>query len=419
MTTSTPHESAPAPDQTDRAIIAAAEEEGIGCPCDVLVLDDATGALTAFALATMAEHEDGRVITRASSRALTTALAARFAEALASGRLVLATAGEEGTEPAALAEAAAAGEGCLTVLARLPKSLRALEDTALALAGARSGDGERELTLVAGGRVKHMTRSQNEVLARAFTEVRGGRGVGKSRALIASGVREDAPAPRAQEGGAEVAVLGERRTLALRAHGGVFGGAAADAGSLLLLDALDEHLRRGTEGIRSAIDLGSGNGLLTAYLAAALPGARVRGSDDDADAVLSTRATLAANGLDRDGVDVLWEDALERTREEAEAAAELDDLLGDEDGPGAAAPGGVGGVDLVVLNPPFHDGTAVDATLVQDLLDAAARVLRPGGELWLVHNSSLRYRAELARRIGAVHERARDRRFTVLSARRR
>ena len=145
----------------------------------------------------------------------------------------------------------------------------------------------------------------------------------------------------------------------------------------------------------------------------------MRGSDDDADAVLSTRATLAANGLDRDGVDVVWEDALERTRAEAESAAALDDLLGDEDGPGAAAPGGVGGVDLVVLNPPFHDGTAVDATLVQDLLDAAARVLRPGGELWLVHNSSLRYRAELARRIGSVRERARDRRFTVLSARRR
>ena len=72
--------------------------------------------------------------------------------------------------------------------------------------------------------------------------------------------------------------------------------------------------------------------------------------------------------------------------------------------------------DLVLLNPPFHDGTVVDATLVQGLLDAAARVLRPGGQLWFVHNSHLRYRPEVEARFGAVRQRARDRRFTVLSA---
>ncbi|MGO3211075.1 MAG: hypothetical protein ACTIJK_14910, partial [Brachybacterium sp.] len=29
------------PDQTDRVIIAAAEELGAGCPCDLVVVDDA------------------------------------------------------------------------------------------------------------------------------------------------------------------------------------------------------------------------------------------------------------------------------------------------------------------------------------------------------------------------------------------
>src|SRR5699024_12851282 len=75
-----------------------------------------------------------------------------------------------------------------------------------------------------------------------------------------------------------------------------------------------------------------------------------------------------------------------------------------------------GGAARVLRNPPFHDGTVVDATLVQGLLDAAARVLRLGGQLWFVHNSHLRYRAELTRRFGDVRQRARDRRFTVLSA---
>ena len=49
-----------APDQTDRAIIAAAEEIGTGCPCDVLVLDDATGALTGHALEVMAAPRPAR-----------------------------------------------------------------------------------------------------------------------------------------------------------------------------------------------------------------------------------------------------------------------------------------------------------------------------------------------------------------------
>src|SRR5690606_15990805 len=115
--------------------------------------------------------------------------------------------------------------------------------------------------------------------------------------------------------------------------------------------------------LRAAADLGCGNGLMTAYLAAALPETSVLGSDVDADAVGSTRETLAANDLTRENVQVSWDDALSGLDAES--------------------------LDLVLLNPPFHDGTTVDATLVQGLLDSAARVLRPGGQLWFVHNSHL------------------------------
>src|SRR5699024_9507998 len=75
-----------------------------------------------------------------------------------------------------------------------------------------------------------------------------------------------------------------------------------------------------------------------------------------------------------------------------------------------------GSADLVLLNPRFHDGTVIDATLVQELLDAAARGLRPRAQLWFGHNSHLRYRPEVEARIGAPRQQARDRRFTVLSA---
>lgn len=381
--TTGPDTPGPSPlDQTERVILRAAEEEsGTGCPCDLVVVGDSTGALTAAALDSVSAQPEARVWSWNTSRAETTALAERFAGA-AAGRLVLAA--EE--DPAPLEEFAAGSDAHL-VLARLPKSLAGLDDLARRLA---SRAGREDLTLIAGGRVKHMTRSQNDVLAGSFTEVRASRGLGKSRALIASGPRPDAAAPQPAAGAATVRVRGQERELALRGSGGVFGRARADAGSLLLLDALDAALVAGEVTAQRAVDLGSGNGLLTAHLAAALPGAQVLGSDDDADAVASTRATLEASGLARDGVRVAWDESLSQ---EADGSA-----------------------DLVLLNPPFHDGTVIDATLVQELLDAAARVLRPRGQLWFVHNSHLRYRPEVEARIGATRQQARDRRFTVLSA---
>lgn len=386
------------PDQTDRVILREAEEIGaLAGTGDVVVLGDATGALVRAALEAVGDGGD-RVIALDMSRGALEALAATFGLERDGGRLVLPGLDLQGldlhgpdlqgsdlqgpgADPDALTDARCA-------LMRLPKSLAALQARMLELRAVP--------VVIAGGRVKHMTRSQNDVLATTHREVRATRGLGKSRALVASGPRGEQAAPTRPAVAAhelEIRVAGASRPVSLRGIGGVFGGASADAGSLLLLDALDAALLDGTlepAAIESAVDLGCGNGLLTAWLAHALPQARLRASDDDADAVAATRATLEASGLAREGVDVVWEASL------ADAAD--------------------AGADLVVLNPPFHDGTAVDAMLVQELLDAAGRVLRPGGQLWLVHNSLLRYRDEVADRIGPVRQRARDRRFTVLSA---
>lgn len=374
-----------APDQTDRVILAEVERDGIACPCDVLVIEDATGALTDASLEALRGQDGARVLSWHSSARRSRELAARFDEQIADGSLVL----PGGPEPVELAELAARAEAH-HVLARLPKALHTLEERARAVAGTWRGE---TIHLVAGGRVKHMTRQQNELLGRIFDEVHATRGIGKSRGLVATGIAGPVEPARPAEGRCTVPVRGSGREIALRGIGGVFGGASADAGSQLLLQALDRAVADGQVTLDQqarAVDLGSGNGLLTAYLATAFPDARVLASDDDADAVRSTRATLAASGLDTDRVTVTWDDALSRQEE--------------------------GSADLVLLNPPFHDGPGMDPTLVKGMLDAAARVLRPGGELWMVHNSHLRYRTEMERRVGPVRQRSRDRRFTVLSA---
>ncbi|MDK3255048.1 class I SAM-dependent methyltransferase [Blastococcus capsensis] len=78
-----------------------------------------------------------------------------------------------------------------------------------------------------------------------------------------------------------------------------------------------------------------------------------------------------------------------------------------------------GSVDLVVCNPPFHVGAAVVTTAADRLFTAAARVLRPGGELWTVYNSALRYRPVLNRIVGPTRVAGQDPRFTVTVSRRR
>ncbi|MCS6711204.1 methyltransferase [Brachybacterium sp. EF45031] len=371
-------------DQTDRAALEHLDRLPAVRECgEILVIDDVTGALTATGL------ETGRVVAWQTSRRAAEALAERFPQAIEAGRLVVA--GLDPVGPVPLEEVAWASTA-ETALVRLPKALLALDHRARALARAAAAR-DIGFSLLASGRVKHMTRRQNEVLAAAFTQVEAQRGVGKSRALLATGPRKDLEQPPVMAGQAQVTVRGAAETIPLCGVGGVFGGAAADAGSLLLLASLDEVVRGGElDAVETAGDLGCGNGLLTAYLLRALPQARVVAADDDADAIDSTGRTLESVWRPefRDRVELRWEPSFRGVPDQS--------------------------LDLVLLNPPFHDGPGVDPTLVQGLLDAAARVLRPGGRLWMVHNSHLRYRPEVERRVGPVRQRVRDRRFTVLEA---
>ena len=85
-----------------------------------------------------------------------------------------------------------------------------------------------------------------------------------------------------------------------------------------------------------------------------------------------------------------------------------DDAFGDQ--PDAS-------LDLVVLNPPFHLGATVHTGAASKLFAAAARVLKPGGELVTVYNSHLGYRAELTRVVGPTDELSRTSKFTVTRSR--
>jgi 16S rRNA (guanine1207-N2)-methyltransferase len=349
-------------DATDRLLLDEAADDIAAHPDAVVVVDDAHGALTLGAVA------------------LHGATGVRVHQDLLVGELALA-ANAERTGLTGSYRALPLGpelvRGARVVLAKAPKSLEALRELVQVVAA----DADPGVTLYVGGRVKHMTLGMNDVLGEGFTAVSATLARQKSRVLVARGprpVQQSFPICR------EHADLG----LTLCAHGAAFAGAKVDRGTRALMAVLPGAVPDAT----TALDLGCGTGALAVALASARPGLTVIGVDQSAAAVASASATAAANGL-TDRVRVVRDDA----------GATLPDQS----------------VDLVVCNPPFHLGVAVSETLAQRLFTGAARVLRPGGELWCVYNSHLPHRDALRRIVGPTRQITRDPTFTITASTRR
>lgn len=350
-------------DATDRLLLDEAAAALALCdPGEVAVVDDTHGALTLGAVA------------------LHGASGVRVAQDLLVGERALARNAERAGLTGSFRSVPLGpdlADGARVVLVQAPKGLDALREIAEVLASSAAPD----VTVLVGGRVKHMTHAMNDVLRDSFTDVSATLARQKSRVLVACGPRPGASSfPRRQDH----PDLG----LTVCAHGAAFAGTKVDVGTRTLLRSRD----RMAPAAGVALDLGCGTGVLAAALAAARPALRVVAADQSTAAVRSAAATAAANGLAQ-RIEVVRDDAA--------------DSLPD------------GSVDLVVLNPPFHVGAAVVTSAADRLFAAAARVLRPGGELWTVYNSALRYKPELARAVGPTRLVEQTPKFTVTVSTRR
>lgn len=255
-------------------------------------------------------------------------------------------------------------------LARLPKSLAALDQHAAVVQGAQ------DVTYLGGARVRHMNRSMNEVLAKHFAAVTASLGRSKSRVLRAwgpQGTESDWPKVREHED------LG----FAVAAYGATFGGTKIDPGTRLLLMALAGGGGADPLEAVDVLDWGCGNGSLSMWLAKEGFN-NVKARDVSWSAVAATSVAAEVNGVE---LDATWGDG----------------LTGYEDD----------SLDAIVTNPPFHQGVAKDSTDTIEMFADAARVLRPGGELWCVFNSHLPFRRALNEALGPTKVVAQDRHYTV------
>ena len=138
---------------------------------------------------------------------------------------------------------------------------------------------------------------------------------------------------------------------------GIFGWDKLDRGSAFLIDQLPQFLTRFSRQPQSLLDLGCGYGYL-AWEGHRLGITQLTATDNNAAALTAAEKNLSQ-------IDNL---------EYSVVAADAGDLV-------------QGSFDLLLCNPPFHQGFTVDGTLGNKFLNSANRLLATGGQALFVVNS--------------------------------
>lgn len=168
--------------------------------------------------------------------------------------------------------------------------------------------------------------------------------------------------------------------LTIKTLPGVFSRDGLDVGSQLLLSTFTPH----TKG--KVLDVGCGAGVLAVSLAAHSPKVRLTLCDVSATAVEASKATLAANNI--------------------EGSVLASNVYSDIQGR----------FDMIISNPPFHDGLQTSLDAAQSLIRGAVRHLNMGGELRIVANAFLPYPKVLDETFGNHEVLAQTGRFKVYRA---
>lgn len=162
------------------------------------------------------------------------------------------------------------------------------------------------------------------------------------------------------------------RTLSIKSLAGVFSQNKLDIGTAELLPFLTQ-----IQGKKIA-DFGCGAGVIACHLAIYNPQAKIMAYDVDAFALASIALTIEHNQL---------------TNIEYQAVTGVDDI--DRD------------FDVIVSNPPFHQGVETSYDVSEQLCHQAKKHLNAQGQVWLVANRFLNYPSLLAQhfaRVDIVHD---------------
>jgi len=170
--------------------------------------------------------------------------------------------------------------------------------------------------------------------------------------------------------------------LHLQSLPGVFGRSSIDPGARFLTSVLGRNLSLLPES-GTVCDLGCGNGVLGLWVKSTRPQLRIVQSDDHLPSVESARKNAQDAGVE---LDVVAGDCLESV-----------------DAP----------IDMVLCNPPFHDGHKQLDNIARNMFRQSADKLSADGKLVVVANRHLAYKAIMQRMFHSVELMDSDSKFNV------
>ncbi|MFT6917149.1 MAG: 23S rRNA (guanine1835-N2)-methyltransferase [Motiliproteus sp.] len=175
----------------------------------------------------------------------------------------------------------------------------------------------------------------------------------------------------------------EQTQLIISNHAGVFSREKLDIGTRLFLQHLPD-----SELPRTIIDLGCGNGLVGLIAAERNPQADMLFVDDSYRALTSARDNFEAAFGNLRSAQFQADNCLESVASDS--------------------------ADLILNNPPFHQQQqAIGDHIAKQMFSDAKRVLKSGGELWVIGNRHLGYHVQLRKLFGNCEQVATNPKFVV------
>ncbi len=266
------------------------------------------------------------------------------------------------------------------VIARVPKNLSYLEDILIRLGHVTLPGAP----LLAGYMIKHQAAAAFDLIAKYYGTTRTTLAKKKARLILSEFASEFAKAPAASPYPLSVKLPGFSHPFVH--HSNLFSREKLDLGTRFFL----EHIPTG--GFRTIVDLGCGNGVI---------GVRARMLNGDAKILFTDESRMAVD------------------------SAEANFRIFFPEGPAEFLwTHGCGGIaaasaDLVLCNPPFHQGNTVGDFMAREMFRESERVLAPGGILRVIGNSHLHYPDILGRIFGNARVIAKNPKFTIVEARKR
>ncbi len=237
-----------------------------------------------------------------------------------------------------------------------------------------------ETFIVAGGMTKEVRTNTLHLFEQILGPVETTRAFKKSRLILAE---RDLSLCEGQSPYPDFFELEADRLYRIANHAGVFSRDRLDQGSRLLI----EFMPRG-EQYHNIVDLGCGNGVLGIIAASLNPQATLLFTDESYMAIASASDNFSDAFGGRRPVRFLVDDCLTLVADNSQ--------------------------DLVLNNPPFHQQQNLTDAVAWHMFRDARRVLRGGGELWVVANRHLGYHAKLKKIFGSCDTVGSNSKFVVL-----